>query len=67
MLRTPVVLVVFNRPDLTKRVFAEIAKAKPKWLFVIADGPRVGRPGEVERCAATRNIAERDPRTVAER
>jgi hypothetical protein len=37
---TPVALIIFNRPELTKKVFEEIAKAKPRKLFVIADGPR---------------------------
>ena len=28
-MKTPVVLIAFNRPDTTKRIFAEIAKVKP--------------------------------------
>ncbi len=57
-LKTPVAFIIFNRPDTTERVFSEIAKAKPPKLLVIADGPRVNRPGEVERCATTRAIIE---------
>jgi len=34
-LKTPVAFIIFNRPDTTKRVFAEIAKAKPPKLLVI--------------------------------
>lgn len=37
---TPVVLIIFNRPFLTQKVFDEIKKSKPKQLFVISDGPR---------------------------
>src|SRR5215470_4648664 len=59
MLDTPVALIIFNRPHTTERVFAEIAKAKPRKLFVIADGPRTDREGEAERCAATRDVVER--------
>jgi len=55
-LNTPVAFIVFNRPDVTERVFAEIAKAKPPKLLVVADGPRSNRPGETEKCAATRAI-----------
>lgn len=36
----PVALILFNRPDKTARVFAEIRKARPRQLFLIADGPR---------------------------
>lgn len=58
-LQTPVAFIIFNRPDNTERVFKEIAKAKPPKLLVIADGPRAGRVGEAEKCAATRNIIDR--------
>lgn len=58
-LRAPVAFIIFNRPEVTARVFARIAKAKPTKLLVIADGPRSGRDGEVERCKATRAIIER--------
>lgn len=58
-LKTPVVLIVFNRPDTTEKVFAEVARAKPDKLLVIADGPRLDQPGEAEKCAATRAIIER--------
>lgn len=40
ILKTPVLFLVFNRLDTTKRVFEEIRKAKPTKLFVAADGPR---------------------------
>jgi len=58
-LQTPVAFIIFNRPDTTERVFAEIAKAKPPKLLVVADGPRSNRPGEVETCDATRAIIDR--------
>lgn len=57
-LRTPVVFMIFNRPDTTKIVFEEIRKARPTKLLVIADGPRLDRPGEAQRCAAVRSIVE---------
>lgn len=57
-LTTPVAFLIFNRPDTTARVFAEIAKAKPPQLLVVADGPRPDRQGEAERCAAARAIVE---------
>lgn len=58
-LRTPVAFIIFNRPDTTERVFAEIAKARPPKLLVVADGPRANRPGESEKCAVTRDIIKR--------
>jgi hypothetical protein len=58
-LTTPVAFIIFNRPDTTERVFAEIAKAKPPKLLVVSDGPRAGRQGEAEKVAATRAIIQR--------
>ncbi|NER51117.1 MAG: glycosyltransferase family 2 protein, partial [Symploca sp. SIO1A3] len=57
-LKTPVALIIFNRPDSTEKVFESIRQAKPQKLFVIADGPRLDKPGEAEKCAATRAIIE---------
>ena len=57
-LKTPVAFIIFNRPDTTKRVFAEIAKARPSKLLVIADGPRADYPDDAEKCTAVRNIIE---------
>jgi len=36
----PIVLIIYNRPHLTKSVFRKIAEVKPIMLFVIADGPK---------------------------
>jgi hypothetical protein len=58
MLQTAVALFIFNRPDATERVFQEIARAQPRQLFIIADGPRRDREGEAELCAATRALVE---------
>ncbi|BAC09938.1 hemolytic protein HlpA [Thermosynechococcus vestitus] len=55
-LTTPVAFIIFNRPDTTKRVFDEIAKAKPPKLLVVADGPRVDRQGEADKVAAARAV-----------
>lgn len=56
---SPVALIVFNRPETTRRVFAAIAKARPSRLLIIADGPRSDRPGESERCAEVKQIVSK--------
>src|SRR4051812_5076822 len=56
-LETPVAFLVFNRPDVTARVFRAIAAARPRKLLVVADGPRPDRAGEAERCEQVRRIA----------
>lgn len=57
-LQTPVAFIIFNRPETTRRVLAELRRARPPKLLVVADGPRRNRPGEEERCALTRAVVD---------
>ena len=57
-LTTPVLFLIFNRPDTTQKVFNAIKQAKPKQLFVAADGPREDKEGEKEKCEQTRKLIE---------
>ena len=45
-LTTPVVLIIFSKLDTARRVFAEIARAKPTNLLVISDAAWPDKPGE---------------------
>jgi len=54
---SPVLFLVFNRPETTRRVFAAIRAARPPKLYVAADGPRPDRAGELRRCSEVRRIA----------
>ena len=56
---TPILLIIFNRPDTTSIVFEEIKKIKPQHLFIAADGPRKNKPDEFEKCVQTREIIKR--------
>jgi hypothetical protein len=58
-MKTPVVLIIFNRPTQTEKVFEVIRQAKPPKLLVIADGSRAERSGEAEKCAAARAVIDR--------
>lgn len=54
--KLPVAIVIFRRPELTKRVLAALSLAKPERLFVIADGPRPGRLDDIDAVSATRAL-----------
>lgn len=54
----PVVLIIFNRPDTTERVFEQIKNIQPSRLFVIADGPRKDNPDDKEKCRRTRKVID---------
>ncbi|OWS70679.1 hemolytic protein HlpA-like protein [Polynucleobacter campilacus] len=53
---SPILFLVFNRPDVTQRVFDAIRQARPPKLYIAADGPRKNKVGEVERCALVQEI-----------
>lgn len=55
-LKTPILFILFNRPDTTKIVFDVIRKMKPLRLYVAADGPRPKVQTDVSRCAEAREI-----------
>jgi len=55
-LETPIAFIIFKRPNTTQRVFDVIRQARPRQLFVIADGPRT--PEEAPRCEAARAIID---------
>jgi hypothetical protein len=55
-MNTPVIFIVFNRPELTSRVFARIREARPFKLLVVCDGPRRDRPDDQEKVAAVRQV-----------
>ena len=56
-INTPLLFIVFNRPDLTIKVFEKIRQAKHPKLYIACDGPRVGHDGEKEKVDQVREIA----------
>lgn len=58
MYQTPILFLIFNRPDFTKQVFEKIRAVKPEYLYVSADGPRVHKSEDVYLCAQTRQIVQ---------
>jgi len=57
MLNTPVLFLIFNRPDTTQQVFNAIREAQPRQLFIAADGPRPQK-GEEELCKQARQVVQ---------
>lgn len=53
---TSILLLVFNRPDTTEKVFLKIREIQPSRLFIAADGPRHHKAGEKEKCEAARKL-----------
>jgi hypothetical protein len=56
-LTTPVLFLIYKRPETTERVFNAIRMAKPQKLFIAADGPKKDSADEAETCQQVRKIA----------
>ncbi|MBY0424462.1 MAG: nucleotide-diphospho-sugar transferase, partial [Cytophagales bacterium] len=48
MFKTPILFLIFNRPNTTLKVFEVIRQVKPAQLFIASDGPRNSKEGEKE-------------------
>jgi hypothetical protein len=57
-MKTAIALIIFKRPDTTKKVLDVIRQVKPTKLFVIADAPRKEREGELEKCEEARAVID---------
>lgn len=57
-IKTPLIFFIFNRPELTQKVFNAIKEAQPEKLFIIADGPRETHLQDKELCQQTRTIVD---------
>ena len=55
---TPILFIIFNRPDLTAQTFDAIRRHRPGRLFIAADGPRDEQAGEADVCQRARAITE---------
>jgi len=55
----PILFIIFNRPDTANKVFEQIAKMRPRYLYIAADGPRKDNDSDKIRCEETRRIVEK--------
>ena len=55
---TPILLLVWKRPDKTKKIINAISKIKPKYLYVSGDGARKNNKKEVIKVSETRDIVK---------
>lgn len=56
--KSPVLFIIFNRPEKTFKVFEEIRKVKPNKLFIYSDGPRKNIEYEYELVLHSREVVK---------
>ena len=55
-LETPVLLITFNRPDVTKIVLDKIIEVAPPIIYIFNDAPRSGNENDKQKCAEIRQM-----------
>ncbi|MER2998309.1 nucleotide-diphospho-sugar transferase [Pontibacter populi] len=60
MFETPILFIVFNRPQKTQQVFEKIREIKPTKLYVAADGPRLNNNQDALFCEEVRSLIKVD-------
>lgn len=54
--KTPVLFLIYNRPEETQKVFDRLREIKPRYLYVSADGPKSDKENDFENCKKTREV-----------
>jgi hypothetical protein len=54
----PVLLIIFNRPETTLKVFEAIRHVQPSHLYIASDAPRTVNNEDIEKCQQARSITE---------
>lgn len=52
----PILIIAFNRPEISKQTFEYIRKAKPDNLYIAVDGPRKNQVGEEKLVEQVKDI-----------
>lgn len=55
-LKTPILIVAFNRPDKVQKVFNRVREVQPTQLFLSVDGARTHKANEAEKVKAVHDI-----------
>lgn len=58
-MKSPVLCIIFNRPETTRKVFDVLKKVKPPKLYICAEGPRDNKPEDIELCKESRAIYDK--------
>ena len=58
MTSIPILIITFNRPEYTRRVFEAIMACHPQELYIFQDGARVGNENDIIKCAKVREVVD---------
>ena len=47
-MNTPILILIFNRPEETKKLITRLEKFKPRYIYIFSDGPRKNNLSDIE-------------------
>ncbi len=56
---TPILLLIFNRPNAVASLIENLRRTKPAVIYVGADGARKNKAGEAEKCMQSRALIDK--------
>ena len=56
--RSPILLIVYNRPEKTAQVLEQLQKVRPSVLYVVADGAAENSVEDLEKCRRVRALIQ---------
>lgn len=59
-MKTPVLLLVFNRPEYVRQSLSHLRSIQPSRLFISGDGPRASHPDDVDKIKQVRRVIEQE-------
>lgn len=54
--KIPILLINYNRPDLSERVLEKVLQVNPGKLYISIDGPNLNKPNDEKKVMLTRNL-----------
>ena len=59
-MNTPILLLLFNRPNLTKKLILNLKKVKPKKIYINIDGPRKNNEEDSRLCKEVTDLIKKN-------
>lgn len=56
MFKTPILIILFNRPECSQQVLRVLQHIKPAEIYIAADGPRTNNINDFTQCTKTRAV-----------
>lgn len=58
ILKTPILIIGFNRPETIRIVLEHVKKANPAKVYIAIDGPRINNLNDIKRVTAVKEIVK---------